>query len=90
MAEKGNGVYWCAPLARPVLVRDGPKLIMLADVRLFILDWLSPESQAAPVWRRVCEDLLAAARSGNADALTIALETALLIDGRLDEPRMIA
>lgn len=90
MAEKHHWAHWCVPLTRPVVVRGGPKLIMLADVRLFILDWLPPESQAAPVWRRVCEDLLAAARSGDAEMLTIALETALLIDGRLDEPRMIA
>ncbi|HEY6254348.1 MAG TPA: hypothetical protein VIY51_00995 [Xanthobacteraceae bacterium] len=88
--EKLHPARWCVPLARPVLVRGGPKLIMLADVRLFILDWLPPESQTAPIWRRVCEDLLAAARSGSPDALTISLETALLIDGRLDEPRMIA
>jgi hypothetical protein len=78
------------PLTRPVLVSGGPKLIMLADVRLFILDWLPPASQTAPIWRRVCEELLAAARNGDTESVTIALETALLIDGRLGEPRLIA
>jgi hypothetical protein len=90
MTEKQHGAFWCAPLTRPVAVRGGPKLIMLTDVRLFILNWLPPDRQTAPVWRRVCEDLLAAARSGDPDTLTIALETALLIDGLLEEPRLIA
>lgn len=90
MTEKLHGAFWCAPLTRAVGVRGGPKLIMLADVRLFILNWLPPGRQTAPVWRRVCEDLLAAARSGDSEALTIALETALLIDGLLEEPLLIA
>ena len=90
MADKHHWAHWCVPLTRPVLVSGGPKLIMLADVRLFILDWLPPESQTAPIWRRVCEELLAAARNGHTESVTIALETALLIDGRLGEPRLIA
>jgi len=90
MKGKIHCAHWCVRLTRPVLVRDGPKLVMLADVRLFILDWLPDEAQTAPIWGRVCEDLLGAARSGDADALTTSLEMALLIEGRLDQERMIA
>lgn len=90
MSEKVHCAHWCARLTRPVLVRGGPKLIMLTDVRLFILDWLPAEAQTAPRWGRVCEDLLGAARSGDADALTTSLEMALLIEGRLDQERLIA
>jgi hypothetical protein len=90
MADDVGAEFWFAGLTRPVLVRGGPKLIMLADVRLFILDWLPRERRASPVWQRVCEDLLAAARNGDPRALTISLETALMIEGRLEELRKTA
>ena len=73
---------WSRPLARPVVLRGGPSLVTLADVRTFLFKRLNARRQESPSWRRVTALLLSAARSAEVDVadVTIALEMAASMD----------
>jgi len=73
---------WSRPLARPVVLRGGPSLVTLADVRTFLFKRLNASRQESPNWRRVTAMLLSAARSAEVDVadVTIALEMAASMD----------
>ena len=81
--------HWNRPLSRPLLVVHGRTLHTLSDVRARILA-LSPQQRACLAWRHVTVLLVAAARAeiADADQLTIAVEMALRLEGRLDSPPM--
>jgi hypothetical protein len=73
---------WNTKLARPVMVKNGPTLKALRDVRAYALE-LSPYRTSATAWRRTMELLLEAAENGKPEAVTTQLETALFLEGNL-------
>jgi hypothetical protein len=74
---------WSAPLARPVVVKDGPTLRTLHDVRAFMLS-LPEATQLQQSWQKAAELLLAASdHAGVSEALTRQIELALFIEGKL-------
>ena len=74
---------WSAPLARPVVVKDGPTLRTLNDVRAFMLS-LPEAIQLQQSWQKATELLLAASdHAGVSEALTRQIQLALFIEGKL-------
>jgi hypothetical protein len=71
MAKTG----WDCPLARPIRVKDGPELSTLADAR--------EGQQGEPQWQSVARRLLIACETGDVEAVTEQLETALLMGAKL-------
>jgi hypothetical protein len=73
---------WDCPLARPIRVKGGPELRTLADVRAYLLT-LPEREQGEPRWQSVARRLLTASETGDVEAVTEQLETALLMGAKL-------
>lgn len=73
---------WFAPLTRPIRVKNGQTLRMLADLRGFILHQ-PPTVHERKTWQGACE-LLRAAADGDGDvgAVTEKVELALFLESR--------
>jgi hypothetical protein len=73
---------WSARLARPIVLKDGTRLVTLGDVRMFILQ--QPEHiQDRSSWHQAAElVILAAELGGSIDAATAQVEDALFLEAR--------
>jgi hypothetical protein len=78
---------WSAPLARPIIVKDGPTLRTLHDVRAFMLG-LPEATQQGQSWQKAAELLLEASNhAGVSEALTRQVERALFLEARWAFPK---
>lgn len=77
---------WSARLARPIVLKDGTRLVTLGDVRAFILK--QPEHiQERGSWQHAAElMILAAERGGSIEAATTQIEDALFLEARYVRP----
>ena len=74
---------WSSKLTRPVLIKGGPLLRTLGDVRAFMIDHLPPEDQDRVSWQRTAELLLAAAEgSAEIEACTQQIERTLFLQAK--------
>jgi hypothetical protein len=74
---------WSTSLARPIMVKDGPTLRTLHDVRAFMLG-LPEGIQLRQSWQKAAELLIAAADgNGDVDATTRQTELALFLEAKL-------
>jgi hypothetical protein len=73
---------WSARLARPIVLKDGTRLVTLGDVRMFILK--QPKHiQDRSSWHQAAElVILAAEHDGSIDAATAQVEDALFLEAR--------
>jgi len=82
MARKPDG-GWSAPLARPLVLRDGTRLETLADARRSMLE-LPDGDQERNAWLKAAEQLTAAAeQGGDVAAATEQVAFALSVQGKL-------
>ena len=73
---------WSARLARPIVLKDGTRLVTLGDVRMFILKQ-SEHIQDRSSWHQAAElVILAAELGGSIDAATAQVEDALFLEAR--------
>ena len=73
---------WLARLARPIVLKDGTRLVTLGDVRMFILKQ-SEHIQDRSSWHQAAElVILAAEHAGSIDAATDQVEDALFLEAR--------
>ena len=73
---------WSARLARPIVLKDGTRLVTLGDVRMFILKQ-SEHIQDRSSWHQAAElVILAAEHGGSIDAATAQVEDALFLEAR--------
>jgi len=73
---------WSARLARPIVLKDGTRLVTLGDVRMFILKQ-SKHIQDRSSWHQAAElVILAAEHGGSIDAATDQVEDALFLEAR--------
>ena len=73
---------WSARLARPIVLKDGTRLVTLGDVRMFILKQ-SEHIQDRSSWHQAAElVILAAEHGGSIDAVTDQVEDALFLEAR--------
>ena len=73
---------WSAKLARPIVLKDGTRLVTLGDVRMFILKQ-SEHIQDRASWHQAAElVILAAEHGGSIDAATAQVEDALFLEAR--------
>jgi hypothetical protein len=74
---------WSSKLTRPVVIKGGPLLRTLGDVRAFMIDHLPPEDQDRVSWQRTAELLLAAAEgSAEIEACTQQIERTLFLQAK--------
>ena len=79
---------WSSKLTRPVVIKGGPLLRTLGDVRAFMIDHLPPEDQDRVSWQRTAELLLAAAEgSAEIEACTQQIERTLFLQAKWLLPR---
>ena len=70
-------------LTRPVVIKGGPLLRTLGDVRAFMIDHLPPEDQDRVSWQRTADLLLAAAEgSAEIEACTQQIERTLFLQAK--------
>jgi hypothetical protein len=78
---------WSAPLAHPIVVKDGPTLRTLHDVSAFMLALPEP-TQLRQSWQKAAELLLAASNhAGVSEQLTRQIELALFLEARWAFPK---
>jgi hypothetical protein len=76
---------WSAKLTRPITLKNGIKLVTLADVRAFILN--EPEHiQRRNSWQRAAELMMAAAEGHGTEGATKQIELALFLEARYLRP----
>ncbi|MDP2409679.1 MAG: hypothetical protein Q8M26_05270 [Pseudolabrys sp.] len=77
MKLKRRSEVWPRKLPRPVIVRGGRKLQLLADCRTYILN-LDEGEQGLPKWQRAAELALTASEGGDLEAVSLQFERILV------------
>ena len=73
---------WSARLARPIVLKDGTRLVTLGDVRMFVLKQ-SEHIQDRSSWHQAAElVILAAEHGGSIDAATAQVEDGPFLEAR--------
>ena len=72
---------WQSKLSRPIILKTGTKLEILADARTFILDMLPESDRDRSSWQHATELLIEAAEGGSIEATTEQIERALFLQG---------
>jgi hypothetical protein len=83
VSPKKRDDRWQLPLTRPLGLTDGTQFHTLNDVRAFIVERLPETSRERDIWKHVGAELLAAAKRGDAQDATVALEMVLTLEGTL-------
>lgn len=79
---------WSQALAYPLPVKGGGELTTLSEARAFIVNEVPPDRHQRQCWQLAGRLIIHAAKSGiDIEAATLAVESALFLDYRLDLKR---